>query len=130
LSDLKSEVRLKATFIRTLNVMLLHVCEDFLWKTGNKKNIYGCRYFFARWNVDVANMFVVVGETGDTDYEELLSGTHKTIIVKDAVQEGGSEYKLRVPGNYDRSDVAPSEGPNITTVDISSLCEHVVDALK
>jgi sucrose-phosphate synthase len=74
-------------------------------------------------------MFVVVGETGDTDYEELLSGTHKTIIVKDAVQ-GGSEYKLRVPGNYDRSDVAPSEGPNITTVDISSLCEYVVDALK
>ncbi|CAM6021442.1 unnamed protein product, partial [Sphagnum balticum] len=83
------------------------------------------RYFFARWNVDVANMFVVVGETGDTDYEELLSGTHKTIIVKDAVQEGGSEHKLRVPGNYDRSDVAPSEGPNIITVDISSLCEHV-----
>jgi sucrose-phosphate synthase len=86
------------------------------------------RYFFARWNMDMANMFVVVGETGDTDYEELLSGTHKTIIVKDAVQVG-SESKLRGPSNYDRSDVTPSEGPNVTTVNISSLSEYVVDAL-
>ncbi len=30
LSDLKSEVRLKTTFIRTLNFMLVHVWEDFL----------------------------------------------------------------------------------------------------
>ena len=38
-------------------------------------------------------MFVVVEGTRNTDYKELLSGTHKTIIVKD-VDEGGSKLKL------------------------------------
>lgn len=87
------------------------------------------RYFFARWNVDVAHMFVVVGETGDTDYEELLGGNHKTMVVKDVVQVG-SESKLRAPGNYDRSDIAPLEAPNVITTDIDSLCEDIVNALK
>jgi sucrose-phosphate synthase len=90
---------------------------------------FGGRYFFARWNVDVAHMFVVVGETGDTDYEELLGGNHKTIVVKDAVQVG-SESKLRAPGNYDRSDIAPLEAPNVITTDISSLCQDIVNVLK
>lgn len=74
-------------------------------------------------------MFVVVGETGDTDYEELLSGTHTTVILQGAV-EGGSEKKLRVGGNYDRDDVAPSEGPNMITTQVGSVCEVLIDALK
>nr|AAZ85400.1 sucrose-phosphate synthase 2 [Physcomitrium patens] len=87
------------------------------------------RYFFARWNVDVANMFVVLGETGDTDYEELLSGTHKTIIVKDIV-EGGSEKKLRATGNYGREDVAPAENSNMIVVEANATCDLLLDALK
>jgi sucrose-phosphate synthase len=96
---------------------------------SNKPSFFGGRYFFARWNVDVAHMFVVVGETGDTDYEELLGGNHKTMVVKDVVQVG-SESKLRAPGNYDRSDIAPLEAPNVITTDIDSLCEDIVNALK
>jgi len=87
------------------------------------------RYFFARWNVDVANMFVVVGDTGDTDYEELLSGTHKTIIMKDVVEEG-SERKLRASGNYGREDVAPDDSPNMIVTEANSVCDILLDALK
>ena len=74
-------------------------------------------------------MFVVVGGTGDTDYEELLSGTHKTIIVKD-VDEGGSELKLRAGSNYDREDVAPNESPNMIVTEANSVCEILLDSLK
>jgi sucrose-phosphate synthase len=87
------------------------------------------RYFFARWNVDVANMVVVVGETGDTDHEELLSGAHKTILIRGVV-EGGSERKLRASGNYDRVDVAPSESPNMIVAEANSLPAILLEALK
>jgi sucrose-phosphate synthase len=77
----------------------------------------------------VANMFVVVGDTGDTDYEELLSGTHKTIVMKD-VMEGGSERKLRATGNYGREDVAPEDSPNTVLTEANSVCDILLDALK
>lgn len=74
-------------------------------------------------------MVVVVGETGDTDYEELLSGTHKTIVIRGVV-EGGSEKKLRATGNYDRSDVTPSDSPNIFHADASSATSILLEALR
>lgn len=40
------------------------------------------RYLFVRWRLNVANVYVFLGESGDTDYEEMIAGTHKTIIMK------------------------------------------------
>ncbi|KAL2636358.1 hypothetical protein R1flu_007837 [Riccia fluitans] len=74
------------------------------------------RYLFVRWGLDVASMFVIVGETGDTDHEELLSGTHKTVVVKGAVTSGCDKL-LRGSSNYARGDVAPAEGPYISTAE-------------
>lgn len=74
-------------------------------------------------------MVVVVGETGDTDYEELLSGTHKTILIRGVV-EGGSERKLRASGNYDRIDVAPSESPDMILAEASSVPSILLEALR
>eukprot|EP00897_Mesotaenium_endlicherianum_P008893 jgi/Mesen1/8031/ME000427S07320 len=39
------------------------------------------RYLYVRWGVDVANMTLLVGKGGDTDSTELLSGTHRTLVV-------------------------------------------------
>ncbi|CAM6118363.1 unnamed protein product [Calypogeia fissa] len=85
------------------------------------------RYLFVRWGLDVANMYVFVGETGDTDFEELLSGTHKTIVLKGVV-ENGSERLLRVGGSYQRGDVAPAESPLIMTTDCT--VDQISGALK
>lgn len=60
-------------------------------------------------------MFVFLGETGDTDYEELISGTHKTIIMKGVVSNG-SEGILRGPGSYPREDVVPNESPLVACI--------------
>ncbi|XP_015958854.1 probable sucrose-phosphate synthase 2 [Arachis duranensis] len=86
------------------------------------------RYLFVRWGPNVANMYVVVGETGDTDYEELISGTHKTIIIKGVVTKG-SEEVLRSQGSYHREDVVQDGSSNVA--EISEATENnIASALK
>jgi sucrose-phosphate synthase len=63
-----------------------------------------------RWGLTVENMYLIVGEHGDTDREEMLSGLHKTVIVR-GVTEIGSESLLRSSGSYQKEDVVPSVSP-------------------
>lgn len=88
------------------------------------------RYLFVRWGTDMSNMFVFVGEAGDNDYEELLSGLHKTIILKGCVEGGGSERLLRGSGSYHKEDMVPTESPNIITADLSGVSEALQNVLK
>ncbi|KAK2993273.1 hypothetical protein RJ640_022112, partial [Escallonia rubra] len=87
------------------------------------------RYLFVRWRLNVANMFVILGETGDTDYEELISGTHKTLIMKGVV-ENGSEELLRTTGSYIRDDTVPGESPLVAYTSEGATTEEIVNALR
>ncbi|KAI4317531.1 hypothetical protein L6164_025393 [Bauhinia variegata] len=86
------------------------------------------RYLFVRWRLNVANMYVILGETGDTDYEEMISGTHKSIILKDAVSKG-SEELLRITGSYHRDDVVPNENPLVACISEPTE-DKIANALK
>lgn len=86
------------------------------------------RYLFVRWRLNVANMYVILGETGDTDYEEMISGTHKTIIMKGVVSKG-SEELLRGPGSYQRDDVVPNESPLVAYI-TETTHQNMANALK
>lgn len=86
------------------------------------------RYLFVRWRLNVANMYVILGETGDTDYEEMISGTHKTIIMKGVVSKG-SEELLRGPGSYQRDDVVPNESALVACISETTE-ENIANALK
>ncbi|XP_061350177.1 probable sucrose-phosphate synthase 3 [Gastrolobium bilobum] len=86
------------------------------------------RYLFVRWRLNVANMYIIVGETGDTDYEELISGTHKTIIMKGVVSKG-SEELLRGPASYQREDVVPNESPLVAYISETTE-DKIANALK
>lgn len=57
-----------------------------------------------------------VGERGDTDYEHLLAGLHKTLILKGSV-EYGSEKLLRSEDSFKREDLFPQDSPHITFVE-------------
>ncbi|CAA2956250.1 probable sucrose-phosphate synthase 2 [Olea europaea subsp. europaea] len=57
-------------------------------------------------------MYVILGETGDTDYEELIADTYRTLILK-GVAEKGSEELLRTTGIYQRDDEVPGDTPLI-----------------
>ncbi|GAB4844077.1 sporulation-specific protein 2 [Ancistrocladus abbreviatus] len=87
------------------------------------------RYLFVRWRLNVANMYVFLGETGDTDYEELIAGTHKTIIMKGVVEKG-SEDLLRTAGSYMRDDIVPKENPFVAFTSGDPKAEVIADALK
>eukprot|EP00249_Psilotum_nudum_P018799 c26968_g1_i1 orf=498-3647(-) len=87
------------------------------------------RYLFVRWGVDVANMVVFVGETGDTDREQLLLGMHKTVILKGAVK-GGSERLLRSSGNYQSEDVIPPHSPYTLSTENGYSTEEIIKAAR
>lgn len=74
-------------------------------------------------------MYVILGEKGDTDHEELISGSHKTIIMKGIVEKG-SEELLRSAGSYQREDIVPVESPLIVYTKGGLSSEEIMTALK
>ncbi|KAJ7009219.1 sucrose-phosphate synthase 2 [Populus alba x Populus x berolinensis] len=84
-------------------------------------------YLFVRWRLNVANMFVILGENGDTDYEEMISGAHKTIILKDVATKG-SEDLLRATDL--RDDIVPKESPLIAYLSGKATASEIADVLK
>lgn len=74
-------------------------------------------------------MYVFLGETGDTDYEEMISGNHKTIIMKGVVAKG-SEELLRTSGSYLKEDIVPPESPLITYLSGKATADEIAKALR
>ncbi|XP_008794597.2 probable sucrose-phosphate synthase 2 [Phoenix dactylifera] len=87
------------------------------------------RYLFVRWGLDVVNMYVIVGERGDTDHEELISGSHKTVMMKGVVEKG-SEELLRTAESYQKEDIVPGESPLIVYTNNGIYSEEIMKALK
>lgn len=87
------------------------------------------RYLFVRWGLSVTNMYVILGEKGDTDHEELISGSHKTVIMKGIVGNG-SEDLLRTAGSYQREDMVPGESPLIVYTKEGIHSGEIMKALK
>ncbi|CAO2181926.1 unnamed protein product [Urochloa humidicola] len=87
------------------------------------------RYLFVRWGLSVGNMYLITGEHGDTDLEEMLSGLHKTVILR-GVTEKGSEALLRSSGSYQRTDVVPSESPLVAYTSGDLKVDEIMRALR
>ncbi|CAI9776979.1 unnamed protein product [Fraxinus pennsylvanica] len=104
-------------------------CLSYLIKDSNKVNIVHLWYFLVRWRLNLANMYVILGKTGDTDYEELIAGTYKTIILKEVVEKG-SEELLRTAGSYLRDDIVPKDSPLIAYVSGEAIAEEIANTLK
>ncbi|KAF9662113.1 hypothetical protein SADUNF_Sadunf18G0019500 [Salix dunnii] len=68
------------------------------------------RYLNVRWGTELSNIVVFTGECGDTDYEGLLGGLHKTVVLKGV---GSSSLKLHANRNYPLEDVMPFDNPNL-----------------
>ncbi|KAI6681415.1 hypothetical protein NL676_035296 [Syzygium grande] len=72
--------------------------------------VQALRYLFVRWGVDLSKFVVFVGETGDTDYEGLIGGVHKTVILKGL---GSESRKLHANRSYPLEHVVPFDSPNV-----------------
>ncbi|CAL0317507.1 unnamed protein product [Lupinus luteus] len=86
------------------------------------------RYLFVHWRLNVANMYIILGESGDTDYEEMICGTHKTIIMK-GVATKGSEELLRGSWSYQRDDIVPNESPLVVSIS-ETIEDNIANAFK
>ncbi|XVF63478.1 hypothetical protein PTKIN_Ptkin09bG0089800 [Pterospermum kingtungense] len=76
------------------------------------------RYLSIRWGIDLSKVVLFVGERGDTDYEDLLGGLHKTLVLKGS-EEYDSEKLLRSEDNFKREDAIPQGNPNIYSTETS-----------
>ncbi|KAB2024883.1 hypothetical protein ES319_D06G116300v1 [Gossypium barbadense] len=68
------------------------------------------RYLYIRWGMELSGIVVFAGECGDTDYEGLLRGVHKTVILKGI---GNTALKLHSNRTYPLDHVLPFDSPNI-----------------
>lgn len=91
--------------------------------------IQALRYLSIRWGIDLSKVIIFVGETGDTDYEDLLAGLQKTIILKGTV-ECGSEELLHHEDSLRREDVVPQESPNIVYINENYEAQDIAAALQ
>ncbi|MED6205143.1 hypothetical protein PIB30_015265 [Stylosanthes scabra] len=111
-------------------------CHPIYCQNGTRLNVIpvlasrsqALRYLYVRWGFELSKMVVFVGECGDTDYEGLVGGVHKSVILKGV----GSSAMSQVHNNrnYPLSDVMPFDSPNIveaatgsSSADIQALIE-------
>lgn len=81
-----------------------------------------------RWGVELSKMVVFVGESGDTDYEGLLGGTHKSVILNGVCS--GAVTRLHANRNYPLSDVMPVDSPNIVQTPTDCSVADIADSLN
>ncbi|RID73747.1 hypothetical protein BRARA_B00877 [Brassica rapa] len=87
--------------------------------------VQALRYLFVRWGIDLANMVVFVGESGDTDYEGLLGGLHKSVVLEGV--SCSASNALHTNRSYPLTDVISLESNNVVHAPLDS---DVRDALK
>ncbi|XP_074371733.1 sucrose-phosphate synthase 4 [Apium graveolens] len=87
------------------------------------------RYLSVRWGIEISKMVIFVGEKGDTDYEDLLVGLHKTVVLGGCVEYACE--MLRSEDSFKREDLVPKDSLNIAfsegyeAQDISTALETV-----
>ncbi|KAJ1256442.1 hypothetical protein BS78_K024000 [Paspalum vaginatum] len=107
---------------RTMRIQALR-CHVLYSHDGSKLNVIpvlasrsqALRYLYVRWGADLSNMTVIVGDSGDTDYEGLLGGVHKTIILKGSFN--ASPNQVHAVRSYSLQDVVSFEKPGTASVE-------------
>ncbi|KAL3646047.1 putative protein serine/threonine kinase [Castilleja foliolosa] len=66
------------------------------------------RYLYIRWGMELSNVVVFLGECGDSDYEGLVGGVHKTVILKGQCSAASQIHANR---SYPLEDVVPMDDP-------------------
>ncbi|XP_065849699.1 probable sucrose-phosphate synthase 1 [Euphorbia lathyris] len=97
-------------------------CHVIYSQNGTKLNVIpvlasrsqALRYLHIRWGTDLSNIVVFVGESGDTDYESLLGGLHKSVILKGV---DTAACQLHANRSYPLEDVVPFGSSNIIESD-------------
>nr|XP_043612921.1 probable sucrose-phosphate synthase 1 [Erigeron canadensis] len=97
-------------------------CQAIYCQNGTKLNVIpmvssraqALRYLYVRWGMSLPNAVVIVGEYGDTDYECLRGGIHKTLVIKGVCD---AARKLHSNRSYPLEHVITSDSPTVVQVE-------------
>ncbi|KAK8515517.1 hypothetical protein V6N13_139504 [Hibiscus sabdariffa] len=120
---------------KSLRIQALR-CNVIYCRNGTRINVIpvlasrsqALRYLFVRWGIDLSKMVVFVGDSGDTDYEGLLGGVHKSVILKGVCSNASNQ--LLANRNYPLSDVMPVDSPNILHTPQDCTSSDIRDSLE
>ncbi|XP_008648203.1 probable sucrose-phosphate synthase 3 isoform X2 [Zea mays] len=73
------------------------------------------RYLSICWGIELPDAVVIVGETGDSDYEELFGGLHKTVILKGGFNTPAN--RIHTVRRYPLQDVVALDSSNIIAIE-------------
>jgi len=105
----------------------MHLAAKLVCKPSN--TIFYYRYLSIRWGMELPDAIVIVGESGDSDYEELFGGLHKTIILKGGFHTPAN--RIHTVRRYPLQDVVALDSSNIieiegfSSVDIRSAMQQL-----
>ncbi|KAK8697360.1 hypothetical protein V6N13_113511 [Hibiscus sabdariffa] len=85
-------------------------------------------YLYVRWGIELSKMVVFVGDSGDSDYEGLLGGLHKSVVLKGICSSASNQ--LHANRNYPLSDVMPVDSPNIVQTSKDFTSSDIRDSLE
>ncbi|KAI4335666.1 hypothetical protein L6164_014294 [Bauhinia variegata] len=111
-------------------------CHIIYCQNGTRLNVIpvlasrsqALRYLYVRWGFELSKMVVFVGECGDTDYEGLLGGVHKSVILKGVCSSASNQ--LHNNRSYPLSDVLPFDSPNIVEASEGSSSADIQASLE
>ncbi|KAM0832204.1 hypothetical protein ACQ4PT_065044 [Festuca glaucescens] len=72
------------------------------------------RYLSVRWGIELPNVVILVGESGDSDYEELFGGFHKTVVLNGEFNTPAN--RIHTVRRYPLQDVIALDCSNIVGV--------------
>ncbi|KAJ4829474.1 sporulation-specific protein 4 [Turnera subulata] len=124
--DLRQRLRMRGL---RCNLVYTHAASRLNIVPLFASRVQALRYLYVRWGTDLSKMVVFVGEKGDTDYEDLLTGLHKTLIIRSLV-EYGSEKLLHSEDSIKSDDATPPESLNIGYVDGKYDTDDISAALE
>ncbi|CAA0394428.1 unnamed protein product [Arabidopsis thaliana] len=124
--DLRQRLRMRGL---RCNIVYTHAATRLNVIPLCASRIQALRYLSIRWGIDMSKTVFFLGEKGDTDYEDLLGGLHKTIILKGVVGSD-SEKLLRSEENFKREDAVPQESPNISYVKENGGSQEIMSTLE
>ncbi|MFS8005466.1 putative sucrose-phosphate synthase [Helianthus anomalus] len=97
-------------------------CQAVYCQNGTKLNVIpvvasraqALRYLYVRWGMNLVNTVVIMGDYGDTDYECLRGGIHKTVVINGVCNEA---RKLHNNRSYPLEHVITYDTPTIVQVE-------------
>ncbi|KAL3845723.1 hypothetical protein ACJIZ3_003126 [Penstemon smallii] len=83
IDDLRQRLRMRGL---RCNLVYTHAASRLNVMPLFASRAQALRYLSVRWSIDLSKVIVFLGEKGDTDYEDLLRGIHRSVILRNSVE--------------------------------------------